>query len=125
MEKLRYKIRSVIYEKDSFGNVVEREVFTLKTVSNNENGMELIKNEAYNGEYEVVEVEEKVKPLTLAERISSLEKAINVQPFEVGKWYYRGDRVSFNDNVYKCVAPSGVVCVWSPVDYPQYWEVEK
>jgi hypothetical protein len=43
--------------------------------------------------------------------------------YEVGKWYYNGDIVRFEDVLYKCVAPDGVVCVWSPSDYPTYWEV--
>lgn len=43
--------------------------------------------------------------------------------YEVGKWYYNGNVVKFEDVLYKCVAPDGVVCVWSPSDYPAYWEV--
>lgn len=43
--------------------------------------------------------------------------------YEVGKWYYNGDIVKFEDVLYKCVAPDGVVCVWSPTEYPAYWEV--
>lgn len=44
-------------------------------------------------------------------------------PFEPGKWYYAGDMVSFDEAIYKCIAPEGVVCVWSPTDYPAYWEL--
>lgn len=43
--------------------------------------------------------------------------------YEVGKWYYNGDIVKYEDVLYKCVAPDGVVCVWSPTEYPAYWEV--
>ena len=43
--------------------------------------------------------------------------------YEVGKWYYNGNIVRFEDVLYKCVAPEGVVCVWSPTEYPAYWEV--
>lgn len=43
--------------------------------------------------------------------------------YEVGKWYYNGNIIKFEDALYKCVAPDGVVCVWSPSDYPAYWEV--
>lgn len=43
--------------------------------------------------------------------------------YEVGKWYYNGNIVKFEDVLYKCVAPDGVVCVWSPTEYPAYWEV--
>ena len=39
-----------------------------------------------------------------------------------GKWYYNGDKVSFEGKVYTCIAPDGVVCVWSPSAYPAYWQ---
>lgn len=39
-----------------------------------------------------------------------------------GKWYYAGDVAKFNGEVYACVAPEGVVCVWNPDEYPVYWE---
>ena len=42
--------------------------------------------------------------------------------YEVGKWYYAGDKISFNGSNYVCIAPDGAVCVWSPADYPAYWE---
>lgn len=41
--------------------------------------------------------------------------------FEVGKHYFNGDKVSFDGKHYECIAPEGVVCVWSPIDYPIYW----
>lgn len=40
-----------------------------------------------------------------------------------GKWYYTGDVVMWNGEVYVCIAPEGVVCVWSPTEYPAYWEL--
>jgi hypothetical protein len=39
-----------------------------------------------------------------------------------GKWYYTGDKISFEGESYMCIAPEGIVCVWSPKDYPAYWE---
>lgn len=42
--------------------------------------------------------------------------------FVVGKWYYTGDKVTFEDKQYICIAPESTVCVWSPKDYPTYWE---
>lgn len=41
--------------------------------------------------------------------------------YESGKWYYAGDKVTFDGKVYECIAPDGVVCTWSPADYPVYW----
>ncbi len=42
--------------------------------------------------------------------------------FENGMWYYTGDKVSFEGETYICTAPEGQVCVWSPKDFPEYWE---
>ena len=44
--------------------------------------------------------------------------------FEVGKWYYTGNKITFEGTKYVCIAPDGVACVWSPKDYPAYWEAE-
>lgn len=29
--------------------------------------------------------------------------------------------ITFEGNKYKCIVPEGVTCVWSPKDYPAYW----
>lgn len=66
-------------------------------------------------------------------RITALEKAMQtgepkdeeettVPEYEAGKWYYAGDRVTFEGKVYECIAPEKVVCVWNPKDYPAYWK---
>lgn len=46
-----------------------------------------------------------------------------VADFVVGKTYYNGDKVKFDGKTYTCIAPAGAVCVWSPADYPAYWEL--
>lgn len=43
--------------------------------------------------------------------------------YVVGKWYYTDNKVTFEDNKYICTAPEGVVCVWSPIEYPAYWQL--
>lgn len=43
--------------------------------------------------------------------------------YVAGKWYYNGDKVTFDGKVYVCTAPEGVVCTWSPAEYPAYWEL--
>jgi len=48
--------------------------------------------------------------------------AETVPEYQAGKWYYAGDKVTFDGKTYMCVAPEDVVCVWNPVDYPLYWE---
>lgn len=50
------------------------------------------------------------------------EESPNYEEFVVGKWYYTGNRVTFEGKNYVCIAPEGTVCVWSPTDYPSYWE---
>ena len=68
------------------------------------------------------------KLLELEARVKALEESKEPQQeesyaeFEVGKWYYAGDKISFNGKNYECVAPQGVVCVWNPNDYPTYWK---
>ena len=42
--------------------------------------------------------------------------------YKEGKWYYNGDKITFNGEKYTCIAPKGWVCVWSPEGYPTYWQ---
>lgn len=51
------------------------------------------------------------------------ETGDTVAEYVPGKWYYAGDRVTFEGRRYVCSAPKGVVCVWSPGVFPAYWEV--
>ena len=66
-------------------------------------------------------------------RIKALEDAAHpsdsstgsgtIPAYQPGKWYYSGDKMTFNGAVYTCVAPTGIVCTWSPEEYPAYWEL--
>lgn len=47
-----------------------------------------------------------------------------VPEYQAGKWYYTGDKVTYDGAVYVCIAPAGVVCTWSPAEYPAYWEAQ-
>ena len=63
----------------------------------------------------------------LDRRVKALEEnraepSVDAEEFVIGKWYYAGDNCLFNGDKYTCVAPNGVVCVWSPADYPTYWD---
>lgn len=79
-----------------------------------------------------IDVMEKLKELD--RRITALENGnINtpvegeeeiVAEYVPGKYYYNGDKVSHNGDTYICIAPDGVVCVWSPSEYPAYWQIE-
>lgn len=46
-----------------------------------------------------------------------------VQPTGAHDAYFYGMVVSYNGKTYKCIAPEGVACVWSPDVMPGYWEV--
>ena len=37
--------------------------------------------------------------------------------------YYYGSVCRYGDNLYMCIAPEGVACVWSPDVMPGYWQV--
>lgn len=68
------------------------------------------------------ELEARVKKLE--EGGVSNEVESTVEDFVVGKWYYNGNKCLWNGKVYTCIAPEGTVCVWSPTDYPAYWDAE-
>ena len=65
------------------------------------------------------ELEQRVKAL----ETGSTEPEEAYPDYVVGKWYYNGDKITFEGVKYKCIAPDGVVCVWSPKEYPVYWEL--
>lgn len=73
--------------------------------------------------------------VNVLERLNELEKRIEVlentekpagdyAEYVIGKQYINGDMCSFEGNNYVCIAPEGAVCVWSPKDYPAYWELQ-
>lgn len=66
------------------------------------------------------------KVMELENRVRTLEggdtPAQEAEEYVPGKWYYAGNRVTFQGKVYTCIAPEGTVCVWSPADYPAYWQ---
>lgn len=68
-------------------------------------------------------LEEHEKRIKALENGKTPEPTDEYPPYEVGKWYCNGDKVSFDGKNYTCTAPEGVVCVWSPSEYPAYWEL--
>jgi hypothetical protein len=66
------------------------------------------------------ELDKRVKALE-EERVN-VPTTEEVEPYTVGKWYYTGDKVSFEGSVYECTAPVGYPCTWSPSEYPAYWQ---
>ena len=67
----------------------------------------------------IEELEQRVRAL----ETGSTEPGEAYPDYVVGKWYYSGDKITFEGGKYKCIAPDGVVCVWSPTEYPAYWEL--
>lgn len=45
------------------------------------------------------------------------------QPTGAHDAYFTGDCVRYAGVIYRCIAPAGVACVWSPVAMPGYWQV--
>ena len=78
--------------------------------------------ESVDGIYTVTDAPDEPSALTVPERLNALERTVQAPDYAPGTWYYRGDMVRFEDAVYTCVAPAGVVCVWSPAEYPTYWQ---
>lgn len=75
------------------------------------------------------EVDVMAKLQELEDRVRKVEERQSTDPageeypaYVEGKWYYAGDKCAENGKNYVCVAPAGVVCVWSPNNYPAYWE---
>ena len=65
------------------------------------------------------ELEQRVRAL----ETGSTEPGEAYPDYVAGKWYYNGDKITFEGGKYNCIAPDGVVCVWSPTEYPTYWEL--
>lgn len=88
-----------------------------------------ILREGENNADTVQEVNVLAKLEELEQRVRALEESGSADPGEeypdyvAGKWYYNGDKITFEGGKYKCIAPAGVVCVWSPTEYPPYWEM--
>lgn len=70
------------------------------------------------------ELDKRVKALeeAKAENSDTETEETTYPDFVVGKWYYTGNKISFEGKNYECIAPENVACVWSPADYPTYWE---
>lgn len=56
------------------------------------------------------------------EEDGDITEEVTYPEYKEGTWYYSGNIVSFEGSTYRCIAPDGAVCVWSPSGYPAYWE---
>ena len=67
------------------------------------------------------ELDRRVKALE-EEKVNVEAPSEEVDEYVVGKWYYNGNKVTFDGSVYECIAPVGFPCTWSPSEYPAYWQ---
>lgn len=73
----------------------------------------------------LTKLEEIDKRLTVLENLGGDTSSGDTEEYPeyvAGKWYYNGDKCSFEGRNFVCSAPAGVACVWSPAEYPAYWE---
>lgn len=70
------------------------------------------------------ELDNRVKALEDAKTSTETEEPTETtyEEYVSGKWCYNGDIFAFKGKIYKCTAPEGVTCVWTPEEYPTYWE---
>lgn len=98
------------------GKVTISEMETLEQMArdkaNAQDGVDIFKK--------VEELEQRIRALEAVAPVNP-DTPLDVPEYQPGKWYYNGDKVMFNGEVYSCIAPDGVVCVWNPGEYPAYW----
>lgn len=125
-------IKSVIAEgRYSLTDILKKiDTVWLQSQITDEQKTELV-TDAQNHANSDFEIDVMKKLSDLETRVTALEKGQTEEPTEpsetppeyvAGKWYYNGDEATWQGEVYTCIAPSGVPCVWSPTDYPPYWE---
>ena len=69
------------------------------------------------------EIDRRLKSLEDSQASTETEEPTESYPeYVAGKWYYAGDKISFEGKNYVCIAPEGATCVWNPSEYPAYWE---
>lgn len=117
----KFELTDIIRKIDTIwleGKITDEEKAELVTVAqgkaNPQYSMDLLAK--------VEELDKRVKVLE-AQKASEGEVTEEYPAFVEGKWYYTGDKVSFEGSNYTCIAPEGTVCVWSPLAYPAYWEL--
>lgn len=74
---------------------------------------------------EVAELKDKVTKLEggTVEPPETEEYPNYVQPTGAHDAYHKDDKITFDSKKYICIAPDGVAVVWSPSEYPAYWQL--
>lgn len=130
-----YDLTGILKKIDSYhieGKLTDAERDELYTLArggaNAANGVDVMKKlaELESGQKELAS---RVKALEDANGGASPDAPTEEQEpaaeYTAGKWYYKGDRVTFEGQEYTCTAPEGQVCVWSPAEHPAYWELNE
>lgn len=123
----KYELKDILAKVDTLwvqGSITEEERLSLITDAQNnamvENSIDVLKS-LYELNKRVGDLEKQLAELKNGSDIPTDEETTTYPPYEVGKWYENEDIISFDGSNYKCIAPIGTVCVWSPTDYPAYW----
>lgn len=74
-------------------------------------------------EKRVTELEKMIAEKDTSDESEEETETLKYAEYQSGKWYYNGDIMIFENVPYKCTAPEGQVCVWSPTEFPPYWEI--
>lgn len=125
IESKNYDLREMLKKIDAFwaqGGITEEErkelIGLAQGNANVVNGIDVLAK--------LEELDKRVKTLETAKNVEDDAEDPNeiVYPeYVIGKWYYNGDKISFEGANYICTAPEGQVCTWNPVEYPTYWEL--
>ena len=122
-------IEKVIESKNFELNDMLRKIDTLWVQGSiNEETRKMLSDKARNNatldkSFDILsKLEELDKRLKALENKGTEETEETYEEFVAGKWYYNGNKISFEGKNYVCIAPDGATCVWNPTDYPAYWE---
>lgn len=104
-----------LWSEDKLSDAEREELITLaQSNASVENSVDMVEK--------LVELEQRIKALEEG-KVDNSNTAETIEDYTVGKWYYRGNKVTFGGEVYECIAPEGVVCVWSPIEYSTFWRI--
>lgn len=127
IESKNYDLREMLKKLDVFwiqGNITETErnelIVFAQSNANIVNGIDVLAK--------LEELDKRIKaledaPVKAPEDDTEEPEEVTYPEYAVGKWYYGGDKITFEGANYICIAPAGQVCTWNPVEYPPYWEL--
>lgn len=122
LETGRFELSNILSKIDTFwvrGSLTDKEYTELSLLAQNnakpENSIDFLKK--------FEEFEQRLKAIEEKDTYNDVTATDEYPDFQEGKWYYAGNKMTFEGDKYECIAPNGVVCVWSPKDYPAYWKL--